>query len=205
MTETSVTSMDPRPVYEQAADYLGALVAAVRPDQLDGPTPCAGWTVRDLLSHLVAATEGIAVLGETGTAPGGSGMMSAAQIADDGWGAALAAARAHLSAVWADDTKLDEVFQLPWGPKFPGRVTLAIPVFEAVVHGWDLARATGGQRRPEPGPVRFAEAVAGQFAPAGERDGRRPFGPVQTAPAEADAQDRLAAFLGRPHDWSPAA
>src|SRR6185312_13308594 len=42
-------------VLRRGMDQLEGLVADVRPDALDAPTPCTDWTVRDLVDHVVAA------------------------------------------------------------------------------------------------------------------------------------------------------
>src|SRR5438445_4595232 len=47
---------DPIDLLERTARAANQVVAGVKVDQLDDPTPCTEWTVRDLLNHLVGGT-----------------------------------------------------------------------------------------------------------------------------------------------------
>jgi hypothetical protein len=78
----------------------------------------------------------------------------------------------------------------------PGSVAVQLRIAEILVHGWDLAWATGQ-------PARFPEELAesslafSKPALAGLPPGRHPFAPPQPVPDCAPAIDRLAACLGR--------
>ena len=48
------TRSDSIRVLSRALDQAGDVLARVRPEQLDGPTPCSDWTVGRLVDHLVA-------------------------------------------------------------------------------------------------------------------------------------------------------
>src|SRR4051794_28967150 len=48
----------------RATELTANVVAGVKPDQLDSPTPCTEWTVRDLINHMVGASELFASAGE---------------------------------------------------------------------------------------------------------------------------------------------
>ena len=48
---------DPRSYYDRALRWAQGLVAGVRTDQLDRPTPCSEFDVRALLGHLVATVD----------------------------------------------------------------------------------------------------------------------------------------------------
>ena len=87
------------------------------------------------------------------------------------------------------------MFTLPFGT-VPGSVALHLRMVELLVHGWDLARATGQ-------PPRFPDGLAEQELAFSRRAladipaERNPFGQPQPAPADAAAIDQLAALLGR--------
>jgi uncharacterized protein (TIGR03086 family) len=78
----------------------------------------------------------------------------------------------------------------------PGAVALHLRITELLVHGWDLAWATGQA-------VAFPEDAAEQelaFSRQALKDippGRRPFAPPEPVAGDAPAIDRLAACLGR--------
>jgi uncharacterized protein (TIGR03086 family) len=187
--------MDPRPMYERARQQTEKIVAAVRADQLDDPTPCTEYTVRGLLSHLVGGMNRAAHVGEGGNALDVPARVDG--VPDGGWPAAFRAASERVGAAWADDAKLDELMAVPWG-KVPGRGVVAGYVQEILTHGWDLAKATGQPTEGDPELAGFALDSAQRFVPAEGRD-RMPFDPPVPVPAPdgAGPYARLAAWLGR--------
>ena len=76
---------------------------------------------------------------------------------------------------------------------------------ELVVHGWDVARATGQRYNCEPellaAALRFLQLFASPDAPAGPDV---PFGPARQLPGDAPLLDRVVALAGRDPGWSPA-
>ena len=79
------------------------------------------------------------------------------------------------------------------GVTMPAELTAAVVADELVVHGWDLARATGQPYRPDPAMVQAALGFAERFA---DLDGG-PFGPSVRGAGGRDAV-RAAARRGRP-------
>ncbi|MGW4569365.1 TIGR03086 family metal-binding protein, partial [Streptomyces sp. NPDC004561] len=147
MNSTEFT--DPRPVYARATEQAAALIEAVRPERLDGPTPCAEFDVRTLLSHMVGGTLRIAVVGE-----GGDGLAVhpfAEGVADDGWAAAYDEVRVRALKAWESDERMTAPVRVPWG-EVPGHGALAGYVMEIVAHTWDLAEALGHPHELDPEP-----------------------------------------------------
>lgn len=181
----------------RALDVTEQVVATVRDEQWIQPTPCTDWTVRDLVDHLVGGNRLFAGIlrGEPSPSPadlrGGQGVD---YLGDDPVAAYRDAADALLAAFRAPGV-LERTFAVPIGP-VPGVVALHLRLVEALVHGWDLARATGR-------PVRFPDDLAEQelaFTRGRLTDlppGRSPFAPPQPVAADAPAIDRLVALLGR--------
>ncbi|MET7986703.1 MULTISPECIES: TIGR03086 family metal-binding protein [unclassified Streptomyces] len=190
-----MNAMDPRPLYARAAAQIASLVATVRPEQLDRPTPCTEFDVRLLLSHMVGGTRRIAVIGA-----GGDGLAVrpfADGVPDDGWDAAYDEARTQVREDWADDARLDAPVTVPWG-EVTGRIALAGYVMEAVTHTWDLWEALGRPLELDPELAEFALTIATRVLPdEGREDPELPFGAVAPAPEDADAYGRLAAWMGR--------
>jgi uncharacterized protein (TIGR03086 family) len=185
---------DPRTVYAKARAQTAELVAGVKADQLDDPTPCPGYTVRGLLSHLVGGMNRAAHVGEGGNALDVPARVD--DVPDDGWPAAFRTASDRVAAAWADDAKLDELRQVPWGT-VPGRGVVAGYVQEVLTHGWDLATATGQPTEGDPELAEYALASARRFLPAEPRGGPIPFEAVVAVPDEAGPYARLAGWLGR--------
>src|SRR3954452_23116270 len=103
MTTSTVT--DPRPAFATATATALEVAAAVRPDQLAGPTPCPEYDVRALVGHLVSVLRRVAAVGRG--APPFSVPQVTTDVPDDGWGAAARAAADDVLAVWADDSLLE--------------------------------------------------------------------------------------------------
>jgi uncharacterized protein (TIGR03086 family) len=78
----------------------------------------------------------------------------------------------------------------------PGRVALSQHLVETVIHGWDLARATGQQPAYDPDVVRTAQDFARAHMPA-ERPPGGPFAAAVPVADDLPEIDRLAALLGR--------
>ena len=181
-----------------AIDATGALIAGVGPDQWSNPTPCPEWNVRALVNHLVVGDRMFAHILSGKEMPSPETlrrMRGLDRLGDDPVGAYRESAAALLAAFQQSDV-LQGVFQVPVG-RLPGTAALYLRITETLVHGWDLARATG---QPAKLPDEVAEAalafVRGRQAPDVPRTGH-PFGPIQPVGEDAPAIDRLAAHLGR--------
>ncbi|WP_333773020.1 TIGR03086 family metal-binding protein [Streptomyces sp. IBSBF 3136] len=193
MTTTGFT--DPRPVYTRATEQAAALIRTVRPEQLDGPTPCTEFDVRALLSHVVGGTRRIAVVGE-----GGDGLAVepvAEGVEDDGWAAAYDEVRVRVLKAWEADERMTAPVRVPWG-EVPGHAALSGYVMEIVTHTWDLAEAVGYPFELDPELAEFALATAQRVLPDSRpRDAETPFDTRREAPAGAGVHERLAAWMGR--------
>jgi uncharacterized protein (TIGR03086 family) len=183
----------------QALDATGALVAGVRNNQWSNPTPCPQWNVRALVNHLVLGNRRSAstLRGEE-LSPSSAGRQSpdVDTLGDDPVQAYRDAGAALLTA-FSQPGVLEGVFQVPAG-RVPGAVMLHLRITELLIHGWDLARATG-QTAHLPDDLAEEELAFARspLAPDVPRTGQ-PFGPVQSVADDAPAIDRLAAYLGRP-------
>lgn len=177
-------------------DAVDALIAQVRPDQWSAPTPCANWTVRALVDHLIGMNRVFIEL-LAGQAP--PQRPAADHVERDPVGAYRDTAAALLSAFTAPGV-LDRDYQGPLGSA-TGAERLQIRLYDLLAHGWDLARSTG-QRAELPDDVAERSlAFAGTHVSEQARSGR--FGPAQAVDECASAIERLVAFLGRPVDTVP--
>jgi uncharacterized protein (TIGR03086 family) len=185
--------MDLRVLLAQAVASTGKTVGGVRPDQLGDPTPCAERDVRALLNHLIGVADTFSHVGD------GKPIRPPDPHRDyfqgDDYAAAYDAATAGMLAVWLAPGALEATITLPFG-EAPGSVGASINFVDVVVHGWDLARATGQDATVDPGLAEPAlqvsrGLVSDEFRSAGA------FGPEVPAGADASTADRLVAFLGR--------
>jgi uncharacterized protein (TIGR03086 family) len=176
-----------------ALDICGQLVESVRPAQWDGATPCPQWRARDLISHLIGGNIWFAS-SVSGTPP------TLSPPRPDGWpddelAPAYRASAAALLGAFSQPGAFEKIVTVPIG-KVPGIVAVHLRLTEVLVHGWDLAQATGQQPLfPEDLAEQELEFTIGKL-PDVPPD-RRPFGPPQPVADDAAAIDRLAACLGR--------
>ena len=182
---------DPRPLYADALTWVTGLVA--RTENLDRPTPCTEYDARALLGHILATVERARVVGEDGDVFAQPVVLTG--VPDDGWTDALAAAIEKMQAVWADDTLLDRPSTVPWG-KVPGRGALWGYLNEALVHGWDLAVATGQDAEADPAVAEAALEAVQRFLPADMRGEEIPFDAVVEAAPDTGPTERLANWSG---------
>jgi uncharacterized protein (TIGR03086 family) len=183
-----------------ATRELAGVAAQVGDADLDRPTPCGEWTVRDLLGHLLAfATHfaGVArhAAGEAGGPPG--------DLPDD-WRAAFDARLADLAAAWAEPDAWEGEGSAG-GLTMPNAQLGIVAVEELVLHGWDLAQAVGAAFRVRDEDLAVvAEFVAG-FEHADQEARTGLYGPVVDAP-DRQGFDRVLALAGRdPRHPIPAA
>ena len=184
--------MDLEKAHDHALETTEAIVMNVRPEQLALPTPCPEFDVRTLLRHMIAGNERFAAVarGE----PIESRPVLGTFVGDDA-APAYRASAAEVSAAWHAPGVLERRVRLPIG-EVPGDVALAIHTVETIVHGWDLAKATGQPTEIQPELCAVAwEATRG----IGDdlRGAGRPFGPAVSVPPTASDTDRLVAWLGR--------
>ncbi|ARP72461.1 TIGR03086 family protein [Streptomyces pluripotens] len=186
---------DPRPAYTRATGQAAALIRTVRPEQLDGPTPCAAFDVRDLLSHIVGGTRRIAVIGE-----GGDGLAVhpfAEGVGDAEWASAYEEVRTRVLKAWEPDERMASSVRVPWG-EVPGHTALSGYVMEIVTHTWDLSEGLGHPLPLDPELAGFALTTARALLPDSRpRDAQTPFDARREAPAGAGVYEQLAAWMGR--------
>ena len=188
---TNTQPADPRPYYTAATQWVGDLLAHVRDDQLDSPTPCDDFDVRMLARHLNGTAHRAVALAA------GDDVFAIPSIDEHHDAATYTNATDQAVALWSDDAKLVAPVRVPWG-EVPGAGALWGYVNETLVHGWDLAVATGQNAETEPALAETTLAVARQFIPAEIRaDDEVPFDAVVEPRPEAGATERLANWSGR--------
>ncbi|WP_328673683.1 TIGR03086 family metal-binding protein [Streptomyces sp. NBC_00322] len=190
MSNTPVTA------FTGIADTVAHLVEAVADDQWTAPTPCSDWNVAQLVDHLVAGQRVFTdAMAEQPTSQGPE-QPAGTESTPDSLKAAVRESAGALAAAFARPGALERTVQAPIG-EVPGAVALHLQTMEHLVHGWDLAQATGQKALFDDTAVEreieFARGLVAQLPPA--PDG--PFAMSRTAPADAPAIDHLAALLGR--------
>src|ERR1700722_5161829 len=185
-----------------AASRLAQLVAGVTDDQLTGPTPCPAYRLGDLIDHVCGLALAFTAsarrdFGEyTEQTPAGD----AARLGPD-WRTQIPRDLATLAAAWQAPAAWSGMTRIPRrdAPAEMVGITLAD---ELLVHGWDVATASGQQFGFEPEVLEAARSfllqIANPDAPSGPDV---PFGPPRPAAADAPQLDQVLALAGRDPAW----
>jgi uncharacterized protein (TIGR03086 family) len=195
-----MTSVDIEPAAQRMAD----LVRGVPDQMLDAPTPCPAYNLGDLLDHVGGAALAFtgAARKETGDATSQGPSGDASRLGDD-WQERIPRDVAALSDAWRDPEAWDGMTKAG-GVDLPGGVAGLVALDELVIHGWDIARASGQRYEPDPESLEAVHGFVSQFSEPGQEAARAGlFGPVVDVPDDAPMLDRVIGLTGRDPDWSP--
>jgi uncharacterized protein (TIGR03086 family) len=190
------------------ARVVADLLDGVGDDRLSDPTPCDAYTVGDLLDHLMGLTVAFTLAARKSTAPAvlavesRPGEATVAHLATD-WRVQLPRRLRALAEAW-EDPGAWEGMSTAGGVTLPADVMGTVAVDELVIHGWDLARATGQRFTCDAASTQAVftfTSIAARPEEAAAREGV--FGPVVDVPADAPMLDRAIGLSGRDPAWSP--
>jgi uncharacterized protein (TIGR03086 family) len=182
-----------------AAGAAARTVAHVDATQFKQPTPCSDWDVRTLLNHLILWTSHSLEARASGESVG-QDLMDRDFAAEPGFAAAYQAQLDRALAAWAEPAVWDRSLDM-MGTPTPAPDIAGLIVAEMVLHGWDLAAATG--QRFEVGDAAAAVALTAVEANAELFRKYQGFAdPVNVSP-DAGTLDRVLALSGRDPAWQP--
>ena len=185
-----------------AGEELLTVVSGVEDSQLRAPTPCEGRSVGELLQHLVGLTVAFRAAADkdfgplTDTSPDADGWPPL----EPGWREALVAQVPDLVAAWREDAAWQGMTRAG-GVDLPGEVAGLVALDELVLHGWDLARATGQEYACDDETAAACMQFVGQFDTAGTPG---LFGPSLPVEGRASVFEQVLARSGRDPEWSTA-
>ena len=190
----------PNPVdpFNKASSHVKTVLAGVKQEQLNAPTPCSEWEVKELINHLISGAENAqaALTGHPeqiylGTSE--SSYASEGNITRLSAGYDLRVSEAMQAA--ASPGAMEFTVPGPAGEMTSGQF-LAATFMDQLIHTWDLAKATGQDTRldPELTKICFQMCVPG-LADMGRNLGV--IGPVVSVPDDASTQDKLMGYMGR--------
>jgi uncharacterized protein (TIGR03086 family) len=173
--------------YRTLAASMEERIRAVPDEAWSNPSPCEGWTARDVVRHLVETPPMFFGFVDV-PAPEGP------PVEDDPVGA-FTTIRDAVQAALEDPAIADKEFDGMFGPSTFASGVDRFLCADLVVHAWDLARATG---QDEQLPADEVHNVFEALKPMDEAmRGPGAFGPKVEPPADADEQTQLLSFLGR--------
>ncbi|MET0726932.1 MAG: TIGR03086 family metal-binding protein [Acidimicrobiales bacterium] len=187
---------------QPAANTLAGLLEDLPEDALDRPTPCPDFRLTDLLGHVggfalafrAAATKD---LGELTSRPPAAGRVEL----EPGWRTRITADLAAMADAWKAPDAWDGMTRAG-GIDLPGEVAGRVALDELVVHGWDVARASGQPYECDDASLREVDATVRQFRAGNEGEVPGLFGPVVPVSASAPLLDQVLGLTGRDPGWS---
>ncbi|MGH3322749.1 MAG: TIGR03086 family metal-binding protein [Streptosporangiaceae bacterium] len=186
-----------------AARRSGALIATITDEQLRARTPCPQYTLSDLLDHVDglaqaftnAATKEVPEGGGPSPSGDGSGL-------EGGWRTRIPERLLAMAGAWGDPNAWEGA-TAAGGVELPGEIAGLVALNETMVHGWDIARATGQAYDVDPEQaeqcIRVMGPQPGEERPVGDDV---PFGRPVEVPGDASVLDRLVATMGRDPSWT---
>jgi uncharacterized protein (TIGR03086 family) len=195
-----MTAVDLEPATRRMAD----LIANVPDELLGGPTPCPAYTLGDLLHHLSGTFVAFTVAARKATdemtddrSPGDASRL------DPEWRTRMPHDLAALAEAWRDPDAWTGMTRAG-GVDMPGEVAALVVLDELVVHGWDLARASGQRYDVDPELLEVVHGwLVGLLEPGREALRNEIFGPVVGVADDAPLLDRVIGLSGRNPAWHP--
>ncbi|MGC4749121.1 TIGR03086 family metal-binding protein [Micromonospora sp. DT201] len=176
------------------------IVSSAREEQWELPTPCAQWSLRQLLAHMTAQNNGFAAAADGETE---DDSVWREQPAADPGGDYIRSAERVIGAFDGPDVMRRE-FWLPEIRRvgaFPARMAISFHFLDYVVHGWDVGAALGAPPKFDDDIVEAALEVTRRAVPVGASRSLPGSSFAPPLPAEGSDQDRLLRLLGRSPAW----
>ncbi|NSC20307.1 TIGR03086 family protein [Streptomyces albus subsp. chlorinus] len=182
------------PLIDSAARATDPVVRGVEDGQLTLPTPCAEYDVRALLNHLFHVVVGFQALAARGQAD----FSTTPDYLQGDWRDRFGEETVKLVEAWSAPDALEGVSQ---GMGLPQRTVAHMVMGDLVVHGWDLARATGQDYRPDQAALGEVRPAFQEMAPMARKAGA--FGEEVPVASDATPFEKLLAGTGRDPHWAP--
>jgi uncharacterized protein (TIGR03086 family) len=173
--------MDMLSLYGRASEWTLSKVAGAT-GKMDSTTPCDEWDVRGLMNHMLETQRYFVGMARSQDVSPPS--PNPAEVLGDDPVTDFETARSETLRVFGEDGVVEKT-----GP------ALGIAFSDQLLHGWDLAKATGQDATMPEGLAQEAyEVIHGRFT---DEERKGVFGPEVAVSADASAQDKLLAYTGR--------
>ena len=167
---------------EAALAAIQPVLRALTPADQPKPTPCADFTAHELADHLLGS------LVQLGGLAGASLAVPEQGSLED----KVSTLSGQAIAAWGE-VDLDSAVATPGGDA-PAAFLAGILPLELLLHGWDLAQASGQELRVSEEVVTYIHELTSGVIAQGRGSS---FADEVTAEADADALERFAAYAGR--------
>ncbi|WP_309114114.1 TIGR03086 family metal-binding protein [Saccharothrix sp.] len=183
----------------RAAGLFVEIVDSVRPEQWGAATPCAEYDVRGLAHHLLFWGPSLVGAGRKEAVPPlGEAESDVEPVAD--WPTALKEHVARTVEAWSGPGSWDGITHMGGPMELPASMVGGMVVGEFVIHGWDLARATGQDVVWDEDLLEYLLGEVEKTAQMGRDMGI--YGPEVEVAETAPVLHRVLGLSGRDPHWS---
>ena len=183
---------------QNAVTETARVLRGVKSEQFGAPTPCHEWDVRTLTNHLLQVGSALNLAGHRQPVPGD---LWGRDLIGDDWVGQFDRDADDAVAAWADPAAWDGSLDLG-GAEMPAPMIATMLASDLVIHGWDLARATGQDYRCDEAAAEMTYQFVADTGEQGQQMGI--FAAPLPTPDEASALDRALALSGRDPGWAAA-
>lgn len=173
-------------LHDSANRPLTEVIETVSPERWEAPSPCEGWTARDVLGHLVDSQREFLVARGADLAP--------VDLTDDPAGAWRTHTR-RVGEILATEGFPETTYQSYFGETTAGATFAQYFLWDMLVHRWDIATATGVDSGFTEEELERIDRGADSFGESLHMEGV--CGPAVEVPPSASRADRVFARLGR--------
>jgi uncharacterized protein (TIGR03086 family) len=187
-----------------ASRRMAELIDQVPDDLLDQPTPCPAYTLGDLVDHVSGFALAFTAAARKATVPGSPERASgdATRLGYD-WRDRLGRELGALAEAWRDPAAWTGATRAG-GVDLPGDIAGLVALDELVIHGWDVARASGQDYACDRDLLEVVYDFLAPLAQPGQEESRDGiFGPAVPVSGDAPLLDRVIGLSGRDPAWSP--
>jgi uncharacterized protein (TIGR03086 family) len=153
--------------YRRSLAVMDAAVETADPTRWDDQSPCENWSAREVAGHAMTFIRNVVALAGDGPAPDFHAVVDFGAVAGDDPLASWEATRRLIEdELLSRQDRLAAVRMTPLGVEMPMAMLLTFQGMDPVVHGWDVATATGGSVEI---PDDLASKYVERFAPVAEQ------------------------------------
>ncbi len=191
MSETTTTS-----AIGEACQTITGIVRAVADTDLDSPTPCTDFDLRTLLTHFAGTTTAFVHAGSSRSLDPDDPWGSNVKLSQE-WPSQIEGNLSQIATGWSRAEALDGSID---GSQMPARALGEMLLIEVILHGWDVARASGQQ--VEISDALGAEVLRCVSATADQGREFHAYGPEVTVAEDASDLDKALGLAGRDPNWT---
>ncbi len=195
-----MSGMSATEVFAEAGSTITAVVQSAAGANLAQPTPCRDWDVRALVNHFAGTTGAMARLADRQPLDPDNPWGSATDATAGDWAPTLAGPLQGISAGWSQAQAWSGSVSVG-DNAMPAHLIGQLALIEVMLHGWDLAAATGQQVTPSDQLAHELRSAIEETAEMGRQMGA--YGAQVEVAADATDFDRGLAAAGRDPGWTP--